>query len=59
MSNVLSKLSKASADAAPVIKGERVPGMHFNPLQHDEVQAVAMKALKAINYIQFVNMKMK
>ena len=47
MSNVLSKLSKASADAAPVIKGERVPGMHFNPLQHDEVQAVAMKALKA------------
>ena len=47
MSNVLSKLSKASADAAPVIIGERVPGMHFNPLQHDEVQAVAMKALKA------------
>lgn len=47
MSNVLSKLSKASADAAPVIKGERVPGMHFNPLQHDMVQAVAMKALKA------------
>ena len=47
MSNVLSKLSKASADAAPVIKDERVPGMHFNPLQHDEVQAVAMKALKA------------
>ena len=47
MSYVLSKLSKASADAAPVIKGERVPGMHFNPLQHDEVQAVAMKALKA------------
>ena len=45
MSNVLSKLSKASADAAPVIKGERVPGMHFNPLQHDEVQAVAMEAL--------------
>ena len=47
MSNVLIKLSKASADAAPVIKGERVPGMHFNPLQHDEVQAVAMKALNA------------
>ena len=45
MSNVQSKLSKASADAAPVIKGERVPGMHFNPLQHDEVQAVAMEAL--------------
>ena len=46
MSNVLSKLSKASADAAPVIKGERVPGMHFNPLQHDQVQAVAMEAFK-------------
>ena len=45
MSNVIKKLSKASVDAAPVIKGERVPGMHFNPLQHDEVQAVAMKAL--------------
>ena len=46
MSNVLIKLSKASADAAPVIKGERVPGMHFNPLQHDQVQAVAMEAFK-------------
>jgi len=46
MSNVLIKLSKASADAAPVIKGERVPGMHFNPLQHDQVQAVAMVAFK-------------
>ena len=46
MKNIFNKLHKASEDAAPVIKGDKVPGMHFNPLQHDEVQKVAMEALR-------------
>ena len=46
MKNIYDKLHKASEDAAPVIKGDKVPGMHFKPLQHDEVQKVAMDALR-------------
>ncbi len=43
--NIYQKLHKASSEAGGVVKGQKVPGMHFNPLQHDEVQKVAMKAL--------------
>lgn len=43
--NIYQKLHKASSEAGGVVKGDKVPGMHFNPLQHDEVSKVAMKAL--------------
>jgi len=43
--NIYQKLHKAACEATGVVKGKRVPGMHFNPLQHDEVQKVAMEAL--------------
>jgi len=46
MKNIFDKLHKASEEAAPVIKGDKVPGMHFNPLEHDSVQKVAMAALR-------------
>ena len=46
MKNIFDKLHKASEEAAPVVKGDKVPGMHFNPLEHDEVQKVAMAALR-------------
>ena len=46
MKNIFDKLHKASVEAAPVIKGDKVPGMHFNPLEHDSVQKVAMAALR-------------
>ena len=45
MSNIYAKLYQASMDADPVKKGDKVAGMHFNPLLHDEVQKVAMEAL--------------
>ena len=45
MSNIYAKLYQASMDADPVKKGDKVAGMHFNPLLHDDVQEVAMKAL--------------
>lgn len=45
--NIYQKLHKASCEASGVIKGKKVPGMHFNPLQHDEVQKVAMETLLA------------
>lgn len=45
MSNIYAKLYQASMDADPVKKGDKVAGMHFNPLLHDEVQRVAMEAL--------------
>ena len=38
MKNIFNKLHKASEDAAPVIKGDKVPGMHFNPLQHENLR---------------------
>ena len=43
--NIYQKLHKAACEAGGVAKGKKVPGMHFNPLQHDEVQKVAMEAL--------------
>ena len=43
--NIYQKLHKAACEAGGVTKGKKVPGMHFNPLQHDEVQKVAMEAL--------------
>ena len=43
--NIYQKLHKASCEAGGVVKGKKVPGMHFNPLQHDEVQKVAMQTL--------------
>ncbi len=52
MSNIYAKLYQASMDADPVKKGNKVAGMHFNPLLHDDVQEVAMEALRKINYIQ-------
>ena len=43
--NIYQKLHKAACEASGVVKGKKVPGMHFNPLQHDEVQKVAMETL--------------
>ena len=43
--NIYQKLHKAACEAGGVTKGKKVPGMHFNPLQHDEVQKVAMESL--------------
>jgi hypothetical protein len=43
--NIYQKLHKAACEAGGVVKGEKVKGMHFNPLLHDEVQKVAMEAL--------------
>ena len=43
--NINQKLHKAACEAGGVAKGKKVPGMHFNPLQHDEVQKVAMESL--------------
>ena len=43
--NIYQKLHKAACEASGVVKGKKVPGMHFNPLQHDEVQKVAMEAV--------------
>jgi len=45
MKSIYTKLYQASMDADPVKKGDKVAGMHFNPLLHDEVQKVAMEAL--------------
>ena len=43
--NIYQKLHKAACEAGGVTKGKKVTGMHFNPLQHDEVQKVAMESL--------------
>ena len=43
--NIYQKLHKAACEAGGVAKGKKVPGMHFNPLKHDEVQKVAMESL--------------
>ena len=43
--NIYQKLHTAACEASGVVKGKKVPGMHFNPLLHDEVQKVAMEAL--------------
>ena len=44
MKEVLRKLHKACSEAGNVKKGEKVRGMHFNPLLADDVKEVAMKA---------------
>jgi len=43
--NIYQKMHSASCQAKGVAKGKKVQGMHFNPLLHDDVQAVAMEAL--------------
>ena len=43
--NIYQKLHKACCEAGGVRKADKVAGMKFNPLLHDSVQAVAMKAL--------------
>ena len=45
MKNIYQKLHQACLNAGGVKKGEKVKGMHFNPLQHDAVQEVATQAL--------------
>ena len=43
--NIYKKLHNACNTASAVKKGNKVKGMHFNPLLHDEVQRVAMEVL--------------
>ena len=43
--NIYQKLHDACLSATGVKKGARVNGMHFRPLQHDDVQEVATQAL--------------
>lgn len=43
--NIYKKLYNAACQSSGVKKGKKVSGMQFNPLQHDEVQKVAMEAL--------------
>jgi len=43
--NIYQKLHQACLKAGGVKKGEKVKGMHFNPLLHDAVQEVATQAL--------------
>ena len=45
MKNIYQKLHQACLNAGGVKKGDRVKGMHFNPLLHDAVQEVATQAL--------------
>jgi hypothetical protein len=43
--NIYQKLHDACLSAGSVKKGAKANGMHFNPLLHDNVQAVATQAL--------------
>ena len=43
--NIYQKLHDACLSAKGVKKGAKANGMHFNPLLHDNVQAVATQAL--------------
>jgi len=43
--NIYQKLHDACLSATGVKKGAKVNGMHFRPLQHDDVQEVATQAL--------------
>ena len=45
MKKIYQKLHQACLNAGGVKKGEKVKGMHFNPLLHDAVQEVAVQAL--------------
>ncbi len=43
--NIYQKLHDACLSAKGVKKGAKANGMHFNPLLHDDVQAIATQAL--------------
>ena len=43
--NIYQKLHQACLEAKGVKKGDKVKGMHFNPLEHDATQDVAVQAL--------------
>ena len=43
--NIYQKLHDACLSAGSVKKGTKANGMHFNPLLHDDVQAVATQSL--------------
>jgi len=43
--NIYQKLHQACLEAKTVVKGIKVKGMHFNPLEHDAVQDVATQTL--------------
>ena len=43
--NIYQKLHSACIEAGSVKKAEKVKGMHFNPLLHDQVNEVATQAL--------------
>ena len=43
--NIYQKLHQACLEAKTVVKGTKVKGMHFNPLEHDAVQDVATQTL--------------
>ena len=43
--NIYQKVHSACLSATGVKKGAKVKGMHFRPLQHDDVQEVATQAL--------------
>ena len=53
--NIYEKLSKASGKF--VKKDDKKNGMHFNPLSHDAVQRVAMKALAEENLYPYCTYK--
>ena len=43
--NIYQKLHQACLEAKTVVKGTKVKGMHFNPLEHDAVQDIATQTL--------------
>ena len=43
--NIYQKLHSACIEAGSVKKGEKVKGMHFNPLLHDTVNETATQSL--------------
>ena len=57
MKNIYQKLHQACLNAGGVKKGERVKGMHFNPLLHDAVQEVATQALLDVGLYPTCNYK--
>ena len=57
MKNIYQKLHQACLNAGGVKKGDRVKGMHFNPLLHDAVQEVATQALLDVGLYPTCNYK--
>ena len=57
MKNIYQKLHQACLNAGGVKKGEKVKGMHFNPLLHDAVQEWLCKHYQMKDYIQCVVIK--